>query len=93
VRRPDRAARFRLAQPPAPAQPRITTADSDDRSGGWTRLPGGAPAGVYLVAPDATARTLQAISAWLQALSHILTAILLTVAGVVLIGNGIYGLA
>jgi hypothetical protein len=51
------------------------------------------PLGVYLAAPVATARTLQAVNAWLQAHSHILTVILLIVVGVVLIGNGVYGLA
>ena len=51
------------------------------------------PFGVFLTAPDATAGTLQAVNASLRAHSHILTAILLTVAGIVLIGNGIDGLA
>jgi hypothetical protein len=50
------------------------------------------PLGLYLAAPDATARTLHAVNAWLQARSHLLTVLLLAVAGVVLIGNGIYGL-
>jgi hypothetical protein len=50
------------------------------------------PLGLYLVAPDATTRTLQAVNAWLQAHSHVLTIVLLAVAGVVLIANGIYGL-
>jgi len=50
------------------------------------------PLGLYLAAPDATTRTLQAVNAWLQAHSRFLTVVLLAVAGVVLIGNGIYGL-
>jgi hypothetical protein len=51
------------------------------------------PLGLYLVAPNATTRTLHAINAWLQARSHFLTVLLLALAGAVLIGNGIYGLA
>jgi hypothetical protein len=51
------------------------------------------PLGIYLAAPDATARSVQAVNAWLPAHSHALTVILLIVVGVVLIGNGIYGLA
>jgi hypothetical protein len=50
------------------------------------------PLGLFLAAPDATTRTLHAVNAWLQARSHLLTVLLLAVAGVVLIGNGIYGL-
>jgi hypothetical protein len=50
------------------------------------------PLVLYLAAPDATARTLQSVNAWLKAHSHVLTVVLLAVAGVVLIGNGIYGL-
>jgi hypothetical protein len=50
------------------------------------------PLGFYLAAPNATTRTLQAINAWLQAHSHRLAVVLLAVVGVVLIGNGIYGL-
>lgn len=50
------------------------------------------PLGLHFAAPDATRRTLQAVNAWLQAHSRILTIVLLAVAGVVLIGNGIYGL-
>jgi hypothetical protein len=50
------------------------------------------PLGLYIAAPDVTTRTLKAVNAWLQAHSHRLTVVLLAVAGVVLIGNGIYGL-
>jgi hypothetical protein len=50
------------------------------------------PLGLYIAAPDATTRTLNAVNAWLKAHSHRLTVVLLAVAGVVLIGNGIYGL-
>jgi hypothetical protein len=50
------------------------------------------PLGLYLVAPDRTTRTLRAINGWLQAHSHRITVVLLAIAGVVLIGNGIYGL-
>jgi len=50
------------------------------------------PLGLYIAAPDATTRTLNAVNAWLQAHSHRLTVVLLAVAGVVLTGNGIYGL-
>jgi hypothetical protein len=50
------------------------------------------PLGLYIAAPDATTRTLNAVNAWLRAHSHRLTVVLLAVAGVVLIGNGIYGL-
>ena len=51
------------------------------------------PLGVYRAVPEGTAGNLQAVNASLQAHSHLLTAVLLTVVGVVLIGNGIYGLA
>jgi hypothetical protein len=50
------------------------------------------PLGLYLAALDATARTLRGVNAWLRAHSRVLTIVLLAVAGVVLIGNGIYGL-
>jgi len=48
---------------------------------------------LYLIAPDATVKTLRAINTWLQAHSHVLTVVLLAVVGVLLLGNGIYGLA
>jgi Sap, sulfolipid-1-addressing protein len=51
------------------------------------------PLGLYFAAPAATTRTVQDINGWLQAHSRPLTVVLLAVAGVVLIGNGIYGLA
>ena len=51
------------------------------------------PLVLYLVAPDATTRTLQSVNAWLKAHSHVITVVLLAVVGVLLIGNGIYGLA
>jgi hypothetical protein len=51
------------------------------------------PLGLYVAAPEATTRTLKGVNAWLQAHSRFLTIVLLAVAGVVLIGNGIYGLA
>ena len=47
---------------------------------------------LYLIAPDTTTRTLRAVNAWLKAHSHVITVILLAVVGVLLIGNGIYGL-
>jgi hypothetical protein len=47
---------------------------------------------LYLAAPAATTRGLNAINAWLKAHSHTITVALLVFAGVVLIGNGIYGL-
>lgn len=50
------------------------------------------PLGLYLAAPDSTTRTLQAVNTWSKAHSHLLTVVVLAVAGVVLIGNGIYGL-
>ena len=50
------------------------------------------PLGLHLAVPDATTRTVQAVNAWLQAHSHVLAVVLLAAAGVVLIGNGIYGL-
>ena len=50
------------------------------------------PLVLYLAAPDATARTVRAMNSWLQSHSHVLTVILLAVIGVLLIGNGIYGL-
>ena len=50
------------------------------------------PLGLYIAAPDATTRNLKAVNAWIQAHSRRLTVVLLAVAGVVLIGNGIYGL-
>jgi hypothetical protein len=50
------------------------------------------PLGLCLAAPDATARTLQGVNAWLQGHSHVLTVVVLAVVGVVLIANGIYGL-
>jgi fumarate reductase subunit D len=49
------------------------------------------PLGFYLA--DATARTVKAVNAWLQARSRVVTVVLLAVAGLALIGNGIYGLA
>ena len=51
------------------------------------------PLVLFLAAPDATTKTVWAVNTWLKAHSHVLTVILLAVAGVVLIGNGIYGLA
>jgi len=50
------------------------------------------PLVLYLAAPEATTRALQAANAWLRAHSHVLTVLLLAIAGAVLIGNGIYGL-
>jgi Sap, sulfolipid-1-addressing protein len=50
------------------------------------------PLGLYLAAPDATTATLQAVNTWTQAHSHLPTVVVLAAAGVVLIGNGIYGL-
>jgi hypothetical protein len=50
------------------------------------------PLGFHVVAPDATARAVNAVNAWLRAHSHVLTVVLLAVAGLALIGNGIYGL-
>ena len=47
---------------------------------------------LYLAAPDATTRALRAVNAWLQAHSHVITVVLLAFVGVLLIGNGIYGL-
>jgi hypothetical protein len=51
------------------------------------------PLGLYLATPDATTRTVQAVNGWIQANSRLLVVVLLAVAGIVLIGNGIYGLA
>jgi hypothetical protein len=51
------------------------------------------PLGLCLAAPDATTTTLQAVNAWIQAHSHLLTVVVLAVVGVLLVGNGIYGLA
>jgi hypothetical protein len=51
------------------------------------------PLGLYVARPEATRTTLQAVNTWIQAHSHVLTVVVLAVVGVVLIGNGIYGLA
>jgi hypothetical protein len=51
------------------------------------------PLGFHLAVPDATTRTLNAVNAWLHAHSRVMTVVLLAVAGLALIGNGIYGLA
>jgi hypothetical protein len=50
------------------------------------------PLGLCLVAPDATRTTLEAVNTWIQVHSHKLTVVVLAVVGVLLIGNGIYGL-
>ena len=51
------------------------------------------PLGLYVAKPDATVRHLKGANAWIAAHSHTLTVTLLAIAGLLLIGNGIYGLA
>jgi Sap, sulfolipid-1-addressing protein len=51
------------------------------------------PLVLYLAAPDATRRGLNASNSWLKTHSHTITVTLLAVVGVLLVGNGAYGLA
>jgi hypothetical protein len=50
------------------------------------------PLALHLVAPDATTRRVKAVNAWLRAHRHVVTVTVLAVVGVLLVGNGIYGL-
>ena len=51
------------------------------------------PIVLYFVAPGKTGRSLMAFNGWLRAHGHILAVSVLLMAGAVLVGNGIYGLA
>ena len=48
---------------------------------------------VYLIAPDATTRTLRAFDDWLRAHKRTITVVALTAVGIILIVNGSLGLA
>ena len=50
------------------------------------------PIVLHMVAPDVTTRTLTAFNGWLRAHGRTILIVVLIVAGLIMVGNGIYGL-
>jgi hypothetical protein len=51
------------------------------------------PLGLHLAAPDATTRLLTTVNGWVQAHSHVITFVVLALAGILLVADGATGLA